>query len=260
MANLTFDTSWNAFQPGKYALLYSAEEFKEEWLIGIPLCNIKLSDNVIQQKLIEAQDYVESFLSLKLFRQIMFEDQDFQLEQYISWGFIMTNWQINAPISLVGRYNEQTVMNYPFEWLSIKRGNDQLDFNNLYIVPNGQSSSAVDFLYASFSQVMFNGIKRIPNFWHVKYVTGFDDIPPEIMRLIGLLASIDILPMIELSLLGGQFGLASSSLSIDGMSQSTSKMNGGNIFQNRIKQYREDVTDIKQTLRNIYGGLKFNVC
>jgi hypothetical protein len=56
------------------------------------------------------------------------------------------------------------------------------------------------------------------------------------------------------------FGLASQSLSLDGLSQSVSKANGGNIFGQRLKQYGEELfkTDLPM-LRSVYSGIKFEV-
>lgn len=265
MATLTFTTSWNAFQPGQNALLFSASEFKENWLYGIPLCSASgetLSDKVINQRILAIQDYVENALSLKIFAQkIVDENQDFNLEQFVQWGFIQTDWSINHVESLTGNYNQQQVLVYPQEWLSVRGSNDQNAFNNLYIVPNGQNDVALNYLYASWSTIVLQGVKRIPNFWKVTYCTGFDPVPPDLIRLIGLYTSIDILTLIEQVIQGRTlFGLASSSINLDGLSQSTSKMNGGNIFQNRIKDARQEANDIMTKLRVVYGGLKFTVC
>lgn len=261
---LTFTTSWNAFVLCNETLLFSAAEFREQWMWGIPICSATgetLSDRTINQRILAAQKSVENYLTVKIFPQIMIENQDFQIEQFVNWGFILTNWSVNSPVSLTGNYNQQKILTYPIEWLSVQRPNDQNSFNSLYIVPNGQNNVALDFLYVSFSAMMIGGLKNIPNFWKLTYTTGFDPVPADIIHLVGLLVSIDILIMTEQGIAGrSMFGLASSSVSLDGLSQSASKMNGGNIFQSRIKATQEEANQQLKFLRSFYGGIKFNVC
>lgn len=264
MTTWNFTTNWNAFQPGPSALVFSASEFKEQWMWGIPICSSTgetLSDNTINQRILAAQKFVEQYLGVKLFKQIMIENQDFNIEQFINWSFILTNWKVNSPISLTGNYNQQQILVYPAEWLSVQRTNDQVAFNNLYIVPNGKNNVALDFLYVSFSALVINGLKNVPNFWIITYDTGFDPIPEDIIRLIGLMVSVDILMLTEQGIAGrSMFGLASSSVSLDGLSQSASKINGGNIFQNRIKTTQDEANQLQAQLRSMYGGIRLNVC
>src|ERR1035437_9058211 len=105
----------------------------------------------------------------------------------------------------------------------------------------------------------------IYTYWFVKYCTGFDVVAHDIIRLVGLIASVDILMLIELGVgifsgASSLFGMSSSSLSLDGMSQSVSKMNGGNIFQNRIKNQADEIQAMLIQLKYSYGGIKFDVC
>jgi len=262
--SLTFTTTWNAFQLGSNSLLMSASEFKEQWMWGIPLCSASgqtLSDDAINQRMLAAQKFVENYLGVKIFPQIMSENQDFFIEQFVNWGFIQTHWKVKAPLSLTGNYNQQQVLTYPVEWLSIQRTNDQTMFNQLSIVPNGQNTVALNFLYVSFSTLVINGLKNVPNFWKITYLTGYDPIPADLVRLVGLLVSVDVLTLTEQGIAGkAMFGLASSSLSLDGLSQSTSKMNGGNIFQTRIKAEQDEINNLQNQLKMFYGGIKFTVC
>jgi len=264
MNTVSFTTNWNAFQLSNNSLLFSASEFREQWMWGIPICSATgetLSDYTINQRILSAQKLVENLLGVKLFPQIMSENQDFEIEQFVNWSFVLTNWKVVSPISLTGNYNQQQILIYPAEWLSVQRTNDNVAFNNLFIVPNGQNNVALNFLYVSFSALVINGLKRVPNFWLITYVTGFNPIPADIIRLVGLMVSIDVLIMTEQGIAGkSMFGLASSSVSLDGLSQSASKINGGNIFQSRIKSEQDQVNVLTQQLRNIYGGIKLNVC
>lgn len=267
MASITLESKWNAFTFSKTSAVISPSEFRQDWLWGIPLtsaANTTLTDQTITRKIIQAQDWVENYVGIKLFKQEISESKDFIREQFFTWGYLMTSWQINDIKSLIGRLNERTEITYPKEWLTIRRANDNHYNNTLYIVPNGQASVTMDFLSTTYSQWFnFYGARIIPQYWYMTYCTGFDYIPPDFLRLIGMLAAIDLLLLIELGVgpMGGQmFGLGNSSLSLDGLSQSIGKMNGGNIFQQRLKAYLEDVKTLSNQLRNMYGGIKFEVC
>ena len=59
-----------------------------------------------------------------------------------------------------------------------------------------------------------------PNYWHAKYLTGFKKIPNDLLNVLGMLASINVLNIAGDIILGA--GIASYSLSLDGLSQSIS--------------------------------------
>jgi hypothetical protein len=243
----------NSMDDVSKSLVFSVSEFKENFLWGIPLCNQStgqsLSDEVFKQKMLSAQKFVENYLGIKLFKQLIEESKDFVREEFYSWGFIKTSYPINEPLSLQGCLNNQVQITYPKEWLDVKKSSDQVRYNNLYILPNGQNNSTTQFLAVQYSQYFsFYGARIIPNYWKIKYCTGFDAIPDDLINIVGKLASIELLPIIEMTVVGGgtTFGLASQSLSLDGLSQSISKANGGNIFGQRLKLYGEEFQrDIK---------------
>lgn len=251
-----------------HPLIFTADEFKENFLWGLPLSNpvtqARVTDNMIRMKIQAAQDMLEKYLDIKLFKQIITETQDFVREEYMNWGFVKTDYQINKPLSMVGRLNEHTQITYPKEWLTTKQSSDKnVRFPQLYIIPNGMNNATTQFLAVSYSQYFsFYGARLIPNYWHIVYCTGFDEVPPDIINVIGKIASINILPVLEMGIGGiggGMFGLASQSLSLDGLSQSVSKANGGNIFSQRLKQYAEELKTELPMLKTMYSGIKFNV-
>ena len=265
---LNIPMTWNnSLQNVSKSLVFSVTEFKEQFLWGIPLCNPitgqKVTDDMFKQKLLSAQHFLEEYLGIKLFKQVMEENKDFVREEYQTWGYIKTSWQINEPISLQGCLNNQVQITYPKEWLSTKRESSGMRYNNLYVIPNGENNATTTFLATQYSQYFsFYGARIIPNYWKIKYCTGYDKIPADLIEIIGKIASVSILPVIEMTVGGvggGMFGLASQSLSLDGLSQSVSKANGGNIFQSRLKQYGEELLRELPRLRSIYVGIRFDV-
>lgn len=269
MANTSFKFYTTKFTGAQGDMLMSPTEFKAKWLYGIPLCNMvtgqELSDDTIRQKLVSAQAILETEFSIKLFKQYITETKDFIREEFFSWGFLKTSWQILRPCRLLGRLNERQVIEYPYQWLSIKRGNenDNSQWKELYIMPNGEATVTFTYLLTQYPHYfMFYGARLLPNYWQIEYVTGFEKVPQEFMELIGLQAALDILPLIELTVgnTANTFGAANNSLSFDGLSQSSGKVNGGNLFQQRIKLYQDQLKDLKSSVKGAYTGIKFDVC
>lgn len=248
------------------ALVFTPDEYKSQYLWGIPLCNPytnqSISDTVIKQQLQAAQTFMENYLGLKLFKQIIRENKDFIRDEYREWGYVKTSYTINEAFELKGVLNDYQVINYPKEWISIKKINDILRYRELYIVPNGMSSASFSYLGAQFSQYFgFSGARIIPNYWRITYCTGFETIPMDIINVIGKIASVSLLPLIEMTVTGSNgstFGIASTSLSLDGLSQSISKANGGNIFGQRLKQYGDEIRTTLVQLKGMYSGIVFD--
>lgn len=245
-------------------LVFTADEFKESFLWGIPLENpithAKVTDEMIVSKIRAAQQMLERYLDIKLFKQLVTETQDFNREEYSNWGYIKTDYFVNECISLVGRLNEQNQITYPKEWLTVKKSNKEMYFPQVYIVPNGKNNATMAYLSIQYSQFFsFYGARLIPNYWNITYCTGFNHIPDELINILGKIAAINVLPIIEMGIgaQGGMFGLASQSLSLDGLSQSVSKANGGNIFSQRLKQYAEELKVELPAMQINYSGIKF---
>jgi hypothetical protein len=267
----SFNLSWNTFDPqNPQSLVYTPAEYRAAFLYGIPLCNSvtgqTLSDSFYTQKLLAAQKYIEDYFGIKFFKQVIFETKDFIREEFIQWGYVKTNWQINKICSLTGSINNYEEIKYPAEWLCIKRSNanDNTKWKNLYIVPSGLGAATFNYEAISYNQLtFFRGARIIPDYWHITYITGFDRIPMDLVNLVGMKASIDLLPQLEMVIGVGNrllFGNTSTSVSIDGLSQSAQKMGSGNIFKSRVDAYRKQLDDEMKMLKGVYKGITFDVC
>lgn len=270
---ITFN--WNSFDPlDSASLVMSPAEFRDAFLNGVPLCNTvtgqRISDQFYKDKILQVQREVENMYGIKLFKQTIFETKDFVREEFMNWGFIRTSWQINEPCRLRGsitsdRDGNGVGLTYPKEWLSVKRSNsnDNQYWKQLQILPNGHSMASFDNLVLMSSQYFtFYGARIIPNYWKIWYITGFDRIPDELINLIGIKVAINVLPQLEMIVgnTASTFGSASNSLSLDGLSQSSSRMQGGNIFKGRLDQYIKQYATDSQMLRGIYKGISFTTC
>lgn len=271
MAQFTIDIGVpvNDYSYGYNGTTMSITEFKDEFLWGIPLCNQvtgqTLPDYVIQQKLAAAQKYVENMLDLKIFKQFIQETKEFLREEYMEWGYVKASWMVNTPFYIIGQLNGQQVLQFPQSWVTVyqKVTKDDTFSRNMYFVPNGQGTVATFAYNVTINNLYaFYGARIIPEYWMLQYLTGFEIIPADIINLIGKWAAIQLLPIIEMTIVAGggyTFGAASNSLGLDGMSQSISKANGGNIFKQRLHQYQQEFNMEAKQLKNFYTGFVFDV-
>ena len=95
----------------------------------------------------------------------------------------------------------------------------------------------------------------MPNYWKMKYVSGFDLVPPDLIEAIGKMAAICIFHPLGDLILGA--GIASASLSLDGLSQSvsttSSATNAG--YGSRILGYTNDLKQAIPRLKATYKGI-----
>src|ERR1035437_1732150 len=161
-------------------LVMSPGELMGYYLYGV---NVKakdgldLSEGVYRQKILAAQSWVEKYLSVKLFTQVFSERMDFERNDYYNWGFFKVSFPIREPLALEGFIGTVQQIMYPLSWASPMRISDEaLLGRTLHIVPAGSTTSNQG------SSVVFSGITphlgflvvaSIPNYWYIKYTTGF---------------------------------------------------------------------------------------
>lgn len=243
-------------------LLWSAEEYLVNYLTDIPLRGLggeKLDDEVIENKIKVGQEQLENLLSVKIPKQYLQETQDFERDFFqFNWGYIKTNWLIDEPQKLEGRLNYAHIIDYPVSWISVDRSPDKK--RNLSIVA-GQDSIGDAAVTTSFVAI-FTGqfpiwrsltSDNIPNYWRIYYTTGFDDVPNDLSDAIAKLASRQILAILGDISFGA--GIASKSISIDGLSQSinTTQSAENSLYSARIRQFDRELKDELRWLKNKYN-------
>jgi hypothetical protein len=247
-------------------LLYSAQEIRNSFLYGIKMTGslsnksvLSFSDEDIELHIRSAQKEIENYLALKLFRKVYDESLTFSNDDWRTWGFMKTTFQVVCPLKLEGYLNTIKQTEYPKEWLSAKRDSDGIQYHrSIYIVPAGNSGAIVNsVIYAGLlPNLGYLNAGMIPNYWQVTYVSGFDQVPADIMMVIGQLATMSLLSIAGASVLGIP-GVSSTSLSIDGLSQSLSA--SANAFGDRVKALGEDLTRRLPTLQGTYRGFSWGV-
>lgn len=251
----------------KKDLLFSAQEIRNSYLSGIKInpssfsqFNTNFSDDDIEFHVRAAQKEIENYLSIKLFRQIYSESLSFSNDDWRYWGFIKTTYQVACALKLEGYLNTTKQTEYPKEWLSIKRDSDGIQYHrSIYIVASGNVGAVTNsIIYAGLMPNLgYLNAGSIPNYWQATYVTGFDQVPNDIMMVVGQLATISLLSIAGSNILGIA-GISGASLSIDGLSQNlTSALNA---FGDRIKGLNDDLQRRLPTLLGTYKGINFGVC
>lgn len=205
-----------------------------------------------------ATDEIEGFLNIKLNKQIIAERLNYSRDDFRQWGFLPTSFPVEEVIALEGFINTTKQVTYPKEWLSVKEINvEGLADRSVNLVPAGETGSTNSVVYSGITpHVGLYSSNIIPNYWQLKYCTGFIKIPADILNVIGKLAAINLFHIQGDLILGA--GIASQSIGIDGLSQSisttSSATNAG--YGARITGYLSDLKLGLPRLKAKYDGLR----
>lgn len=254
----------------------SIADLKQRYMFGIRLekDGIELPDSTYDFFINAARVEIEKFLSIKIDIQLLTENRDFQMDDWVSWSQVKATYPVVIPVSMKGYIGNVLQSDYPKEWLSVRKTSDNETYSRLlHLVPNSYSTyHQVAAIYSGFfpNAGWVGPGKRTPEYWTIQYVTGFKQLPLDIEQAIGMLASINVLTVGNETLASamGALGTSSKSLSIDGLSQSVSMYVNGQagIFGARIKQYLDSLfgngtnPGLLQRLRDNYGSIIWSTC
>lgn len=264
MPQITFQSSF----PIDYKSIISVRVFKERYFAGLPIPT-SISNSVIQYHLETALSEIESLLSLKLAKQVIIEKKVFRKQNWWQWGYVKSTYPVVYPISLDGFLNTTKQITYPSDWLSTKSTNDNKFYHRrVNLVPTRNSAHSEAIVFAGIvPQAHYFHSSRIPDYWSLTYITGWDNPPLELVDVVCKLAAVKLLQIISDALMSGAlvqtsdqngnsiltsngasfaglgFGIASKSISIDGLSQSVSSYINGQTgaFGARLSQYTNDL-------------------
>lgn len=240
-----------------YSLIMSPAEFWDFFMLGIPRCYANgsyISDESIIQKILAAQSFLENFLQIKLTKQISCENKEYIRGDHMHWGYVFTNYLVIKAFSYQGFYNDLQQINFPKEWLSVKKDTNVANlYRSIQIIPNYGQALAQNVFLGLTQAAGFMAIRTIPNYWLVTYCTGFDETPNDLFNFVGKLVSIQFLDIVGELLIG--FGVNSTSISLDGLSQSVSKQHP--VFGERLRNLTQDIKDSLPILKDIYKGILF---
>lgn len=272
------------------ATIVSVSDIRSKYLTGLVLPST-VDDSVIQHYIDTAVSEIESFLSLRLRRQIIKEEKSFYRQDWLNWGYLKATYPVVCPVGLIGRFGQVSQITYPRDWLSSRYTNDAKNYSRtLSIVPSGnQGTAQIITFIGSAVGMSLNRWDNIPDYWEMEYVTGWDDIPKDILNVVCLLVTASVLQIISDAIVSGSarqmidsngnatlvqsgvsagfgLGLSSKSISIDGLSQSTSTYVNGQtgLFGARLKQVLDSLNpatpgSLMNRLYDQYGALVMGV-
>lgn len=252
------DTAWNRLEP-----LVTPEQVRTRYLFGIPLIS-RFKDPVTGRPQIMTNDILQDYINravniaeietgLDIFPVQRDEKHAWDRNDYMSFGYFRTE---HRPASSVDQLavvppNNDVIFIVPPEWIETAR----LAVGQINIIPllvaltsAGGTIQATTAGAAVFLS-MFSDRSFMPDFWRIRYTSGFPDgrLPTVINDLIGTICAMNILGM-----LAATYRLTSTSLGIDGMSQSNSGP-GPQIYAIRLEQLADQRKMLVNKLKSMYG-------
>ncbi len=237
------ETSLNDVEP-----LVTPEQVRKLHLFGIPLVSAlknpltgkpDVMDDVLLKRFIdEAVSLAEMELGLTIFERTFDERQPFDKPQSDSWGYmILRHRPCQKLISVEIKSSDNVVLwKIPNAWISP----GFMHSGQINVIPlatinsDGTAVATVGPTGLGLLPSLFR-FHWVPSLWAVKYVAGFasNQFPKVINQLIGTIAAMEVL-----SLIAATFRNNSSSLSIDGLSQSVST-SGPHLWDLRLQELGE---------------------
>lgn len=256
--------------------LVTVEKLKQTYLFGVIVRNGEtgeaLPDEAYQQAIDTAVSMMEHYLDLSIAPVIDFvEYKDYHLNDYSEFGYMqLDNFPVHAVSSMkLVYFRDQdgepiTVQTIPNAWLRLNN-HDGI----IRLIPNTRFPGNLQLgANGGYFPELLNGA-MIPQAWQVTYDYGFcsGQIPVLLNQAIGIIASILVLITAGHLILGA--GIASSSISIDGLSQSigTTQSAENSGFSSTIKDYsdklfgktKDDPFAIMKMLHTYYKGVSFDI-
>lgn len=238
-------------------------QLKARYLFGVSLTDDAgnpLPDSVFEHYILSAIEVIEHELDIPILpTSFLDEKSDYYRSDYPHYNIIQLE---NYPVIEVSAFrvqypSGQNVIEFPLEWVRLDKHH-----GILRVVPTaGTLSQILIGQGGSFLPAIYNGLDHLPDLFSVDYIAGFEEgqIPNNILDLIGKLASLGPFNIFG-DLIAGA-GIATLSVSIDGLSQNigttSSATNAG--YGARIIQYGKDLKDQIPMLRRFYKGIRMTV-
>lgn len=223
--------------------------------LGIYLKPMLIATNAVERGLVKGTDY-----------EISEPAYDYDAKAYAQWGFLQLRERPAISLKSVKLVlpNGQIIVDFMTrpEWIKFypKEGQFQIvpyagDPTLFYLL--GGSMSGFSFVTGQMNRSM-------PQMWYIDYTVGYGlgEIPNDIRNIVAKKVAIDVLGIAGDAL---KAGIASTSTSIDGLSESVSTTVSGNssLYNAHIKQYAQEVDDFfnpaKGGARSSERGITFIV-
>lgn len=241
-------------------LVLSVQDLKTNFLFGVSFKDDDgndFPDSLFEFYIRSAQEWLQREVQALLFpTDISTEVHDYDFNDFLQYGFVKLHW---APVRSVTRYD----IRFPMSSQTLSLNPDWFRVNAMSGTVNlipvaGSISNMLIGMGGGFLPSLYGANPYVPMVIEVDYSAGFASqslIPNDILEVIGMKASMGPLNIAG-DLLGGA-GIASKSLSVDGLSESISTTSSPEFagYGARINQYIKQIplhlAAIKDNLRGI---------
>lgn len=250
---------------------FDVKEMQNRVIYGIPLYDSQgnpFPDDLLQSYLDSSIGWAEQTLNIVIQPREEEEHHDYIQSDYINWNFIKL-WK--KPIleveSIEMMYGNNQMFKIPNDWLKI----DHLAGTvQIFPVSGSAGGMILNANGGAWLPLIHGRLGYAPQMWRIKYTAGMTEqeerwvvrrgnIHPTLKDLIYRRTAMGVMGVWGDLIIGA--GIASQSVSIDGLSQSIgttqSPMFGG--ASARIAQLKEDVENMLPPLRSYYGGIDMTV-
>lgn len=257
--------------------LVTVAQMKATWLFGVKIRDKETGDDMSEDSYQNALDtaisLLEHYLDISVAPVRNFKEyKDYNRNEYYDWGYMQLN---NYPLECInsirlvyfrddnGEVDNTQTITIPPNWIRV----DAMD-GIVRLVPNGRFPANLQMGNGGFYPELFSTMK-VPHAWEVDYNYGFcsGQVPVLLNQAISMIASIIMLITAGHLILGA--GIAGTSISLDGLSQSiqTTQSAENSGFSSTIKDISEklygktkdDPFAILKILRDYYKGATMTI-
>lgn len=274
-------------QPDPALDVISIHDLKTFYLFGLDLTNdqgVPFPDSLYAHFIKGAVSWLEHKLDIPIRRTVVDDEwHDYQKEDYKKYIWFETDLYPVISVESIKMVlpGNQVVQTFDKSWIHMARESGQIQ-----IVPGaGGGGTLLLGIGAAWLPLVYGGQRAIPDVFRIAYTAGFGQPPPNsfnpafganppsvskpdpqldkqahiIKELVGKIAAFGPLNIAG-DLIGGA-GIASQSLSIDGLSQSVNTTSSPSFagYGARLIQYRQEIKDQVPTLQKYYHGLRMRV-
>lgn len=255
--------------------LMTPTQLKARFLFGIGIkddLGNELSDETLQDYINIAVSMLEHYLDIAIMPRCEMENKDYQANDYWGWGYFQLNkYPIINIESLQVVYtvnddgDEEVALDIPKAWWRLNK-----ETGILRLIPNNRFPATLQIDSAgAFFPELFRRHSMVPDLWRFHYNHGFENgkIPVLVNTAIGLIAATYALSIAGNLILGA--GIAGSSISLDGLSQSiqTTQSAENSGYSATLKEYavrmfganKDDPNSIMRILKDYYKGATINI-
>lgn len=252
--------------------IVTVAQLRATWLFGVKVRDKETgqdySDEAYQNAIDTAIGLLETYLDISIGPVRNYKEyKDYNINDYTEWGYFqLDNFPVDSvkSVKLVyyrdedGMVDENQSLTIPQGWLRVN-AHDGL----IRLVPNGKMPGGLQYGNGGFFPYLFRQ-QKVPHAWEITYDFGFCTgmVPVLLNQAISMIAGIIVLITAGHLILGA--GIAGTSISLDGLSQSinTTQSAENSGFSSTIKDIsdklygttKDDPFAILKMLKNYYKG------